>query len=246
MGLAWQDSKHPALMPGMCGRPSINRYCMNEPSKSIVVCRKTASRLSSQSSECAGWLEQSCTQDFSAVSAPKSIESYSVINTLWGQHSHGPCRCPPRCPYQAAAATHQLVWLMATGRVQKTGSLAHGKTSSLVQCKPQNSQLRPHPCLAVSPAHLAPLPPSPAGPPPKITCTRIPISSSASGEHSPTPLPQIMRGLYILFYFGGGATLSGMWDPRFPNQGWNPHPLHSKCRVLTTRPPGKSQEVFKF
>ena len=139
---------------------------------------------------------------------------------------------------------------MATGRVQKTGSLPHGETSSLVQCKPQNSQLRPHPCLAASPAHLAPLPPSPASPPPKITCTRIPVSGSASKEHRPTPLSQIMRGLYILLFyfilFWRGATLSGMRDPSFPNQGWNPHSLHSKRRVLTTRPPGKSQDVFKF
>ena len=26
----------------------------------------------------------------------------------------------------------------------------------------------------------------------------------------------------------------------FPDQGWNPGPLHWKCRVLATGPPGKS------
>ena len=43
-----------------------------------------------------------------------------------------------------------------------------------------------------------------------------------------------------------------MWHvgSQFPNQGSNPSPLHWKCRVLTTRPPGKSRtdllECFKF
>ena len=34
-----------------------------------------------------------------------------------------------------------------------------------------------------------------------------------------------------------------MWDLKFPDQGSNPHLRQWKCRVLTTRPPGRSLDV---
>ena len=38
----------------------------------------------------------------------------------------------------------------------------------------------------------------------------------------------------------------GLWDLKFPDQGWNPCPLQWKCRDLTTEPPGNSLEYFRF
>ena len=39
-----------------------------------------------------------------------------------------------------------------------------------------------------------------------------------------------------------------MWHvgPKLPDQGLNPYPLHWKCGVLTTGPPGNSQECFNI
>ena len=123
---------------------------------------------------------------------------------------------------------------MGTGRVQRQGPyLPHRENSSLRQCKPHHSQLRPHPSLAASLAHLVPPPPSPVSPPAKDTHTGIPTSGSASREHRPPPLPQITSGLYILlFYFEGRTTLQGMWDLSSPTwiepspsavEVWSPH-----------------------
>ena len=44
--------------------------------------------------------------------------------------------------------------------------------------------------------------------------------------------------LFVCFYIFGHAAQHVGYQP--PNQGANPHPLHWKCAVLTTGPPGKS------
>ena len=40
------------------------------------------------------------------------------------------------------------------------------------------------------------------------------------------------------------SLLHSMWDPWFPNQGSNLHPLHWKHEVLTTGPLRKSTSLF--
>ena len=45
--------------------------------------------------------------------------------------------------------------------------------------------------------------------------------------------------VFYLFIFFGLATCG-----IFPNQGWNPCPLHWEHRVLTTEPPGKSPSAL--
>ena len=140
---------------------------------------------------------------------------------------------PTQTPLPGGSCHLPALLIDGDGKGTKTGPLPHRETSSLRQCKPHHSQLRPHPCLAASLAHLIPPPPSPVSPPAKVTCTEIPTSGSASRKHRSPPLPQIMRDLYILlFYFEGRATLQGMWDLSSPTwiepspsaaEVWSPH-----------------------
>ena len=46
-------------------------------------------------------------------------------------------------------------------------------------------------------------------------------------------------------FFLGGATVSSMWDLKFLDQGLNLCPPHGELRVLTTEPPGKSQDLYQ-
>ena len=48
----------------------------------------------------------------------------------------------------------------------------------------------------------------------------------------------------FFFFFGCNLCHGGGGGSQFPNQGWNPRPLHWRHRVLTTGPPGKSQTHF--
>ena len=49
----------------------------------------------------------------------------------------------------------------------------------------------------------------------------------------------ILLLFYVLVFWP-----QGMWDLTSPDQGLNPHPPALECEVLTTGPPGKSQEIF--
>ena len=50
----------------------------------------------------------------------------------------------------------------------------------------------------------------------------------------PFLLPSFSLSIYIFL-----ALPNNTWDLKFPDQGSNPSPLHWKCRILTTGPPGK-------
>ena len=54
----------------------------------------------------------------------------------------------------------------------------------------------------------------------------------------------VFHSSYFLKLFFGHI----MWHvgPKLPDQGLNPYPLHWKCGVLTTGPPGNSQECFNI
>ena len=115
----------------------------------------------------------------------------------------------------------------------KTGPLPHRENSSLRQCKPHHSQLRPHPSL-VNPSltlfpHLLLLS---ALPPKSRTQESLP-QGPLPGNTDPHHCPKLMSGLYILlFYFEGRTTLQGMWDLSSPTwiepspsavEVWSPH-----------------------
>ena len=52
---------------------------------------------------------------------------------------------------------------------------------------------------------------------------------------------QIWHTFFIIFYF---LTMPQACGIQFPDQGMNLHPLHWKCRVVTTGPLGKSFAFF--
>ena len=50
---------------------------------------------------------------------------------------------------------------------------------------------------------------------------------------------------YFFFFFLFLATLHSMWDLKFPDQGWNPFPLHENHGVLTTSREAPTANIFK-
>ena len=63
-------------------------------------------------------------------------------------------------------------------------------------------------------------------------------------DSSPSSLPCFwvcsLASLCLNFLFLFLAIPRGIWDLKFPNQGWNPGPLRWKYGVLTAGPQGKS------
>jgi len=78
--------------------------------------------------------------------------------------------------------------------------------------------------------------PSQASPPCLLLFPLPPLLSSSHTSHSPS----ITYFLFCLCWFCFfGHTLQHMGS-LFPNQLWNQSPWQSKCKVLSTEPPGKS------
>ena len=66
------------------------------------------------------------------------------------------------------------------------------------------------------------------------------ISKLLGAQHIGLHMPDAeQRPFFFFFFFAMGHAGS-----RFPDKGWNLHPLHWKLRVLPTGPPGKSRDYF--